>query len=101
MGDRTPSPSGQATRYSFRLAGNVGPTLTDAFPALRAQHEGGTTTLTGSMPDQAAVHGVLALIESLGIELVAVERLPAGDESTGSNDYRSSDLSATFVPGKS
>jgi len=53
------------------------------------------------MPDQAAVHGVLALIESLGIELVAVERLPAGDESTGSNDYRSSDLSATFVPGKS
>ena len=101
MDNSTVSNTGQqAARYQFRVAGVIGPTLTDAFPALTAQHAGGITTLTGSMADQAAVHGVLTLIESLGMELVAVERLPAtGDESTGSNDYQSSGRTGRFGPG--
>jgi len=32
--------------------------------------------LTGALPDRAALHGVLAEIESLGLELLEVRRLP-------------------------
>jgi hypothetical protein len=34
------------------------------------------TVLTGVVPDQAALHGVLARIQSLGLELVELRRLP-------------------------
>jgi hypothetical protein len=66
---------GSPAIYSFRLAGTVGETLRQAFPTLDARREGQTTVLTGELPDQAALHGVLALIESLGVELVSVNRL--------------------------
>jgi len=45
-------------------------------PALRGQARGEDTLLTGSLPDQAALHGVLAEIEALGLELLEVRRLP-------------------------
>jgi hypothetical protein len=32
--------------------------------------------LTGTLRDQAALHGVLAEIEALGLELLEVRRLP-------------------------
>jgi hypothetical protein len=34
------------------------------------------TVLRGVLPDQAALHGVLAQIEALGLELLEVRRLP-------------------------
>jgi hypothetical protein len=33
--------------------------------------------LTGALPDRAALHGVLAEIEALGLELLEVRRLPS------------------------
>jgi hypothetical protein len=45
-----------------------------AFPALRAQADGEDTVLTGTVADQAALHGVLAQIEALGLELLEVRR---------------------------
>jgi len=47
-----------------------------AFPSLRAQPRGEGTALTGALPDQAALFGVLAEIEALGLELLEVRRLP-------------------------
>jgi hypothetical protein len=47
-----------------------------AFPALQARASGGDTVLTGPLPDRAALHGVLAEIEALGLELLEVRRLP-------------------------
>jgi hypothetical protein len=64
-------------RYQIRIRGRLGRTIRTAFPALRAQAQGEDTLLTGDLPDQAALHGVLTQIEALGLELVEVRRLPA------------------------
>jgi len=39
-------------------------------------HEDGTSTLTGGVPDQAALHGLLAKIRDLGIALVSIKPVP-------------------------
>jgi hypothetical protein len=54
----------------------LGQTIRCAFPALQARVSGGDTVLTGPLPDRAALHGVLAEIEALGLELLEVRRLP-------------------------
>ena len=63
-------------RYRIRIRGRLGETIRSAFPALQAQASGGDTVLTGTLCDQAAVYGVLAEIEALGLELLEVRRLP-------------------------
>jgi len=47
-----------------------------AFPALGVQTQGQDTLLRGAVADQAALHGVLAQIEALRLELLEVRRLP-------------------------
>ena len=49
-----------------------------AFPALDAKAHGADTVLTGVLTDQAALYGVLARIEALGLELLEIHRLPDG-----------------------
>jgi hypothetical protein len=63
-------------RYQIGVRGRLGQTMRSAFPALRAQAEGGDTVLTGVLADQAALYGVLAEAEALGLELIEVRRLP-------------------------
>jgi hypothetical protein len=63
-------------RYCIRIRGWLGETIRLAFPGLHAEASGGDTVLTGSLPDRAALHGVLAEIEALGLELLEVRRLP-------------------------
>ena len=63
-------------RYCFLVRGRLGETIRSAFPALQAQASGGDTVLTGPLPDRAALYGVLAQIEALGLELLEVRRLP-------------------------
>ena len=58
------------TRYRIRVRGALGSTLVTAFPELRAEPGGGETLLTGALADQAALYGVLAEIEALGLELI-------------------------------
>ena len=67
---------GPPHRYRIRVRGHLGQTIRSAFPALQARASGGDTVLTGPLPDRAALHGVLAQIEALGLELLAVRRLP-------------------------
>ena len=62
--------------YEIRVRGHLGATMRRAFPALRAQTQGQDTLLRGEA-DQAALHGVLAQIEALGLELLEVRRLHA------------------------
>jgi hypothetical protein len=70
--------------YQIRVRARLGRTMRAAFPALHAEAQGEDTLLTGALPDQAALHGVLARIEALGLELLEVRRLEAGtDRSPG------------------
>ena len=66
-----------AYRYRIRVRGRLGETICSAFPALQAQASGGV--LTGPLPDRAALYGVLAQIEALGLELLEVRRLHRPD----------------------
>ena len=61
--------------YQIRVRGHPGATMLRAFPALHATTQGRDTLLRG-IADQAALHGVLAQIEALGLELLEVRRLP-------------------------
>ena len=69
-GDRAPY------RYRIRVRGHLGETMRSAFPALQATASGGDTVLTGQLADRAALYGVLAQLEALGLELLEVRRLP-------------------------
>jgi hypothetical protein len=65
--------------YQIRVRGHLGPTMLRAFPALHAETQAQDTLLRGPVADQAALHGVLALIEELGLELLEVRRLPLAE----------------------
>jgi hypothetical protein len=60
--------------YIIRVRGVLGERLLTAFPGLRSRTDRGDTVLAGALPDQAALHGVLAQIEALGLELIEVRR---------------------------
>jgi len=64
----------RAVCYEIRISGKLGEMLLGAFPGLRAQTHGAETVLTGALPDQAALHGVLAQVEALGLELLELRR---------------------------
>jgi hypothetical protein len=62
------------TKYVIRIRGVLSDRLLTAFPGLLSRTDRGDTELTGALPDQAALHGVLARIEALGLELLEVRR---------------------------
>ena len=71
--------------YSIRINGHLGATFLGAFPALVSQRHGAHTVLTGRL-DRAALYGVLAEIEALGLDLLEVRRLGPQCESPESGD---------------
>jgi hypothetical protein len=62
------------SRYEIHISGLLGEGLLAAFPELHAQTLESVTVLVGDLPDQAALHGVLSRIESLGLGLLEVRR---------------------------
>jgi hypothetical protein len=65
-------------RYELHIGGHLGNTTRVAFEGFTAESREGRTVLTGVVRDQAALHGVLAQVEALGLELLEVKRLPSG-----------------------
>ena len=63
------------TTYEITIRGLIGPSLVDAFEGMTVSACAGGTRLRGHMVDQATLHGVLELIESLGLELLDVRRV--------------------------
>lgn len=62
--------------YEIRIRGRVGRAVLDTFERLESDVEPVETVLHGPVRDQAELHGVLQRVQCLGLELVAVRRLP-------------------------
>ena len=82
---RTPLRPAGARIYRIRLEGHLSPRvtdrLTDSLGPIDVRHEtDGTTTLTGPVADQAALHGLLRRIRDLSLSLLAVVRVAARDD---------------------
>ena len=75
-------------RYVIQIHGRLGPTVLSAFPALVPQWHGADTVLTGLL-DRSALYGVLAEIETLGLDLVEVRQLTQHQKSPRPCDSRS------------
>jgi hypothetical protein len=75
-----------ATAYEIRLTGHLDARWAAGFDGLAMRHEAdGTTVLSGSIADQAALHGVLQRVRDLAIPLVSVTRIdpdPPGPHGT-------------------
>jgi hypothetical protein len=67
--------SAQTLQCEIHVRGHLGETLLAGFPGLDATQCDGETVLVGALPDQAALFGVLAQIEALGLELLEVRRV--------------------------
>ena len=62
--------------YEIRIKGRLSDSLLAAFEGLTATVEPVETLLYGPVEDQSSLHGLLDRIQSLGLELVEIRRLP-------------------------
>ena len=69
------------SRYEFRVRGRLAERLLSSFEGFDAEVQPVETILSGSIEDQAALHGVLEQIEALGLELVEVRQVDERRES--------------------
>jgi hypothetical protein len=77
--------------YAIRIRGRLGATALSAFPSMVAEVKRGETVLTGLLEDRAALFGVVAQIEALGLELLELRQITAGPTSPESGGDRSAD----------
>ncbi len=71
-----------STIYQFRIKGHLDEQYVSWFGRLHLdQTAGGDTTLTGLVPDQAALHGIFGRCRDLGLTLISVNPLPEKDDS--------------------
>ena len=65
-----------SNEYSFRVRGRISPDIVAALDPLQPTAVASETELRGVLVDQAALHGIIARLEQLGVELVGLSRLP-------------------------
>lgn len=70
------------TTYEIRVSGVVAEQDLDDLGAVLILHERPSTVLYG-VPDQAALHGLLARLLALGLEVVEVRQVPDLGGPTG------------------
>lgn len=63
-------------RFCIRVGGHLDEDWAEWLGEMKLAHQpDGTTTLTGSLPDQAALFGLLVKLRDLGVPLLGVEHL--------------------------
>jgi hypothetical protein len=65
--------------YSIRIREKIDGRWSDWFEDLQIDIDTDGTVLTGRLADQAALHGVIARVQRLGLHLEAVNRIEDGD----------------------
>ena len=67
--------------YQIHIDGHLPPTWEEEFGGMRIELEpDGTTLLSGPLPDQAALHGLLARIRDLNLTLLSVTQITDQNE---------------------
>jgi hypothetical protein len=73
-------------RYEIRVQGHIGQAWSRWFDALTVQQlDDGSTRLWGTLPDQAALYGLLNKIRDLGMPLLSVQRLDVDQDERAYN----------------
>ena len=66
--------------YEIRVAGHLDADWSEWFDGFRMSlSQDGTTMLTGPVEDQSALHGLLAKVRSLGLQLLDVHLVARGN----------------------
>ncbi len=69
----TPAGHREPVRYELRVAEHLHKRWAGWFEGFALDHDGdGTTTLSGPVADQAALHGLLRKVRDLGMTLLSV-----------------------------
>jgi hypothetical protein len=83
MTQHPPDPDADGAWYEIRLRGRLGPRWADRFDRMTlSRSDDRTTVLSGWLPDQAALHGVLRTLGDLAIPLISVRQDPSHREGT-------------------
>lgn len=86
--------TGTGTYYEIRVQGHLDGHWAAWFSGMTlARHRDGSTTILGPVTDQAELHGILARVRDLGVDLVSVTAVP-GPGRSGEG------LGATEGPGR-
>ena len=80
------SPSGSPAYYEIRVEGLLDSRWAAWFGGLQFNSDGAQTVLSGRLPDQPALHGLLARIRDLGLCLISVRQLDL--DETDKRDQR-------------
>lgn len=64
--------------FQIVVRGQLGPRLVSTFEGVAVEPGDDTTTLRGTGPDQGRLHGLLAHLQDLGIDLVSVSTAQIG-----------------------
>lgn len=81
---RMPDHPAQAARYAIRVRGHLDPRWSEWLDGLTITcTESFDSILSGTIADQAALHGLLAKIRDLNLTLVSVMCLEAGPPNPG------------------
>ncbi len=83
---QTTGRSSDSSRYEIRLGGHLEPRWAAWFDGMTLTHaDDGSTVLTGSALDQAALHGALRKVRDLGLPLLAVTQLDPDEPHTSTS----------------
>ena len=63
-------------QYEIRIRGRVSEQVLRTFESLTSDNDRVETILHGPVRDQAELHGLLDRLQTLGLELIEVRRLP-------------------------
>jgi hypothetical protein len=85
-------------RYAFRVTGRLTPALLHVLDPLEASVDETDTVLVGPVVDRAALHGFIARIEALGLDLIELRRLPQREPGVDGHRCTSCGNDVTVLP---